>query len=136
MDVLILRAQGRAGAGFVHSFSGAIERDSARTPLVRCGEISVRWIWTILLVMLVGLQYRLWFGEPSLPDVWQVKEDIEAQKRINQELLERNRRLEAEVQDLKKGLSALEERARSEMGMIGKGETFFQVIPQQGTPNE
>ncbi len=91
----------------------------------------MRWIWSILILLLLVLQYRLWFGEPSLPDVWQVKEDIAEQKRINQELLERNRRLEAEVQDLKKGLSALEERARSEMGMIGEGETFFQVIPEQ-----
>lgn len=91
----------------------------------------MRWIWSILILLLLGLQYRLWLGEPSLPDVWQVKEDIAEQKRINQDLLERNRRLEAEVQDLKKGLSALEERARSEMGMIGEGETFFQVIPEQ-----
>ena len=91
----------------------------------------MRWIWSILILLLLVLQYRLWFGEPSLPDVLQVKEDIAEQKRINQELLERNRRLEAEVQDLKKGLSALEERARSEMGMIGEGETFFQVIPEQ-----
>ena len=91
----------------------------------------MRWIWSILILLLLILQYRLWFGEPSLPDVWQVKEDIAEQKRINQDLLERNRRLEAEVQDLKKGLSALEERARSEMGMIGEGETFFQVIPEQ-----
>lgn len=91
----------------------------------------MRWIWTLLILLLLGLQYRLWFGEPSLTDVWQVKDDIAEQKRINQDLLERNRRLEAEVQDLKKGLSALEERARSEMGMIGEGETFFQVIPEQ-----
>ena len=91
----------------------------------------MRWIWSILILLLLVLQYRLWFGEPSLPDVWQVKEDIAEQKRINQDLLERNRRLEAEVQDLKNGLSALEERARSEMGMIGEGETFFQVIPEQ-----
>lgn len=91
----------------------------------------MRWIWSILILLLLVLQYRLWFGEPGLPDVWQVKEDIAEQKRINQDLLERNRRLEAEVQDLKKGLSALEERARSEMGMIGEGETFFQVIPEQ-----
>lgn len=97
----------------------------------------MRLIWTILIILLLGLQYRLWMGEPSLPDVWQVKEDIAEQKRINQELLERNRRLEAEVQDLKRGLSALEERARSEMGMIGEGETFFQVIPEsKGATNE
>jgi len=96
----------------------------------------LRWLWTVLILLLLSLQYRLWFGEPNLPDVWQVKEDIAEQKRINQELLERNRRLEAEVQDLKKGLSALEERARSEMGMIGEGETFFQVVPKQRQVDE
>ena len=96
----------------------------------------MRLLKLFLVLLLVALQYRLWFGEPNLPDVWQVKEDIAEQKRINQELLERNRRLEAEVQDLKRGLSALEERARSEMGMIGEGETFFQVVPQASKADE
>lgn len=88
----------------------------------------MRLLWTILILIFLGLQYRLWFGEPSLPQIWQLEEAISEQKRINQQLLEQNKRLEAEVADLKRGLSALEERARSEMGMIGKGETFFQVI--------
>jgi cell division protein FtsB len=96
---------------------------------------SVRWFWLILLLMAVALQYRLWFGEPSLPQIWQVQRDIEEQRQINQRLLERNSELEAEVQDLKRGLSALEERARSEMGMIGKEETFYQVVKPL-TPSE
>jgi len=93
-------------------------------------------LWFVLVILILGLQYRLWFGSPSLPDVWAMESAIAEQKRINQELLERNRRLEAQVEDLKKGLSALEERARSEMGMIGEGETFFQVVPKQSIPND
>jgi cell division protein FtsB len=87
-----------------------------------------RWLLLILLVMLVGLQYRLWFGEANLRQVWQLEEQILEQQQVNQQLTERNKRLEAEVQDLKQGLAALEERARSEMGMIREGETFFQLI--------
>jgi cell division protein FtsB len=99
----------------------------------------VRWFWLILFSLAILLQYRLWFGEPSLPQVWNLKDQIEEQKRHNQVLLERNTQLEAEVRDLKQGLSALEERARSEMGMIVKGETFYQVVkplPPAGKVNE
>ncbi|MBA4502793.1 cell division protein FtsB [Marinobacterium marinum] len=87
-----------------------------------------RWLLLILLVMLAGLQYRLWFGEANLRQVWQLEQQILDQQQVNQQLTERNKRLEAEVQDLKRGVSALEERARSEMGMIREGETFFQLI--------
>jgi len=87
-----------------------------------------RWLLLILLMMLAGLQYRLWFGEANLLQVWQLEQQIMDQRQLNQQLTERNKRLEAEVQDLKQGLSALEERARSEMGMIREGETFYQLI--------
>lgn len=87
-----------------------------------------RWLIILLIVLLLGLQYRLWFGEPSLPDIWQLDAKIELQKNINAELSQRNSELDAEVLDLKKGRSALEERARSELGMVQKGETFFQLV--------
>ncbi len=91
-----------------------------------------RWLLLILLLMFAGLQYRLWFGEANLRQVWQLEDQIEQQRVENARLVERNTRLEAEVQDLKKGLAALEERARSELGMIQEGETFFQLIePEQ-----
>lgn len=61
-------------------------------------------------------------------DIWDLNAKIELQKSINQELIQRNSELEAEVQDLKKGKAALEERARSELGMIRDGETFFQLV--------
>ncbi|EXJ12062.1 MULTISPECIES: cell division protein FtsB [Nitrincola] len=87
-----------------------------------------RWLLIILVLMLAGLQYRLWLGDPNLRQVWYLEEQIQKQKRENQQLTERNHRLEAEVADLKSGLRAIEERARSEMGLIKEGETFFQLI--------
>lgn len=88
----------------------------------------------LLLVLLVALQYRLWTGHGSLPDVWHLDELRGAQAAENRELEERNRSLTAEVLDLKDGLGAVEERARSEMGMIKRDETFYQIIPGQAVP--
>ncbi|MCI0505574.1 MAG: cell division protein FtsB [Gammaproteobacteria bacterium] len=82
----------------------------------------------ILIVLLLILQYKLWFGDGNMREVWQLQAAIEAQKKENEKLRERNAALEAEVQDLKQGLEAIEERARSELGMIKKGETFYQII--------
>lgn len=87
-----------------------------------------RLLVVLLITLLLGLQYRLWFGEPSLPDIWQLDANIELQQKINDELSQRNSELEAEVQDLKQGQSALEERARSELGMVKEGETFYQLV--------
>ena len=87
-----------------------------------------RALLLILLIMLLGLQYRLWFGEANVRQVWNLKDQIEQQQVENERLTERNQRLEAEVRDLKKGMAALEERARSDMGMVKEGETFFQLI--------
>lgn len=80
-----------------------------------------------LLFLLLLLQGQLWFGQGSLPDLWRLQKAVEAQQAENRELEERNTALAAEVQDLKSGLEAIEERARSELGMIRKGETFYQV---------
>jgi cell division protein FtsB len=87
-----------------------------------------RLLIIILLLLLAGLQYRLWFGDPNLRQVWQLEQAILEQRRENQLLAERNQRLEAEVADLKAGLKAIEERARSEMGLIQEGETFYRLI--------
>ena len=82
----------------------------------------------ILLILLVILQYDLWVGEGSLATVWQLQKALDAQQQENAQLKARNKALEAEVNDLKSGLQAIEERARSEMGMIKQDETFIQVI--------
>jgi len=90
----------------------------------------MRWLMITLTVLLGLLQYDLWFGEGSLPDLWQLQQSIEQQKTENQGLKERNASLEAEVNDLKQGLHAVEERARSELGMVKKDEVFIQVVDQ------
>jgi len=89
----------------------------------------------ILIIVLLLLQYKLWFGDGNIREVWALREAIEQQIEENQRLLERNAALEAEVQDLKQGLEAIEERARSELGMIKKDETFFQIIEKKPPPN-
>jgi cell division protein FtsB len=84
----------------------------------------------ILFSLLLLLQYTLWFGNGGLLRVWQLHDKVEAQKLENAQLQERNRALEAEVIDLKQGLEAIEERARSDLGMIKKDETFFRVVEE------
>ena len=82
----------------------------------------------ILAVALVLLQYRLWIGDQGLREVSRLQGAVDAQAAANREQGERNRQLVAEVTDLKVGLTALEERARSELGMVGNSETFYQVV--------
>ena len=88
----------------------------------------MKFINIILLIMLVLLQFRLWNGNGSLPEVWHLEAIKAAQSEENEQLTERNQSLAAEVMDLKEGMEAIEERARSEMGMIQSGETFFQIV--------
>lgn len=88
----------------------------------------MRWLLLILALIFLGLQYKLWVGEGSLAEAWHLKGAVEQQRNENENLRERNRALDAEVRDLKQGLDAVEERARSELGMIRDGETFYQVI--------
>lgn len=87
----------------------------------------MKWLWPVALILLAGLQYRLWVGEGSLAQVTQLKQEISEQAQVNEQLLERNRVLTAEVKELKQGLETVEERARHELGMIREGETLFQL---------
>lgn len=89
----------------------------------------MKYLNAVLLVLLAALQYRLWTGNGSLPEVWRLERIRAEQIEENKRLRERNLSLAAEVMDLKEGLDAVEERARSEMGMIGDAETYFQIIP-------
>jgi cell division protein FtsB len=82
----------------------------------------------ILGLALVLLQYRLWLSDQGLREVSRLQAAVDAQGVANREQSERNRQLLAEVTDLKVGLTALEERARSELGMVGNSETFYQVV--------
>lgn len=90
-----------------------------------------------LAAALMMLQYRLWISDQGVREVSRLKEALTTQMADNHEQSERNRQLAAEVTDLKEGMSALEERARSELGMIGNGETFYQVVtPATSVPDE
>lgn len=96
----------------------------------------MRWLVRVLIVLLVLLQYKLWVGDGSLAEVWDLYQQVQDQKQENQQLRERNQTLEAEVEDLKQGLGAIEERAREELGMMREDETFYQIIEQPEPTNE
>jgi cell division protein FtsB len=85
------------------------------------------WLFLILILLLAGLQYRLWVGDGSLAQVTELQQQISAQQGENERLLERNRILEAEVLELKQGVETVEERARHELGMLKEGETLYQL---------
>jgi cell division protein FtsB len=91
----------------------------------------MRFVFGLLLALFFLLQYTLWISKDGLRELWRLNLNIEQQKQENRVLIERNQVLGAEVRDLKSGLDALEERARSELGMIKKDETFFQIIEKQ-----
>ncbi|CAK0763008.1 cell division protein FtsB [Gammaproteobacteria bacterium] len=92
--------------------------------------IAMPWLILALLTLLGALQYRLWLGEGGLADLDDIKHEVKIQRAELAVLRERNAALEAEVKDLKNGLSAMEEKARSELGMIKQGEIFYQVIEE------
>ncbi len=89
----------------------------------------MKWLAALLLVILVTLQYRLWLSDDGVREVGRLNDAVEAQRAENERLRTRNAQLGAEVVDLKRGMDALEERARSELGMIARRETFYQVVP-------
>jgi len=89
----------------------------------------VRALLAILLLVLVALQLKMWFGEGGYRDVQRLAERVEQQALENEALAQRNRELQAEVEDLRQGLEAIEERARSELGLIKEDEEFYQVVP-------
>jgi cell division protein FtsB len=90
----------------------------------------VKWL-TLALVALMGLiQYPLWLGKGGWLRVWEVDQQINAQREINARMKTRNGALEADVRDLKQGYEAIEERARGELGMIRQDEIFFQVLEE------
>lgn len=97
----------------------------------------MRWLRLLLVVLvalLAFLQYRLWFGEGGRRSVAALQQQVRQQARENEGLQQRNAALAAEVEDLKSGEAAVEERARSELGMIKPGETFYRVVEPEGTP--
>ena len=92
----------------------------------------MKLIVAILFVLLIWLQYKLWLGDGGIPEVLELEQEIDTVQSEVNTLQERNKALSAEVMDLKTGIEAIEERARSEMGMIKKGEIYYQVIDADG----
>ncbi len=88
----------------------------------------MKLIPTLLVALLIGLQVRLWWGDGSVREVWELETAVTEQRAENEELLARNDALLADVVDLKTGLAAVEERARRELGMLGEDETFYRVV--------
>jgi cell division protein FtsB len=90
----------------------------------------MRVVTLILIALLLLLQYPLWLGKGSWLKVWDLHRQVEAQQQLNQQTRERNAVLNAEVLDLKQGTAAIEERARSDLGMIKRDEVFFRLLEE------
>ena len=87
----------------------------------------MRWVTIALAVLLLLVQADLWLGRGSLPQVWKLQRDLAGQQQTNERARERNARVTAEVTDLKEGLELVEDKARSELGMIKPDEVLVQV---------
>lgn len=92
---------------------------------------SMKVVASFLFILLILLQLQLWFGSHGVFQLWSLRNNIEREEHNNAELIARNERLHAEVEELKNGKEALEERARSQLGLIKEGETFYRVIPEK-----
>ena len=90
--------------------------------------MTIRIVAGLMFAAVLALQYRLWVSPNGMRDVWRTDKAIAAQTAENAQLRQRNTTLAAEVRDLKEGRAAIEERARTDLGMIGTNETFFQVV--------
>ena len=88
----------------------------------------MRWLIVVLLLLLGLLQYRLWFAEGSLAERHRLEAKVEELERVNASLKERNQSLQRDVLELKSGNAGIEQRARSELGMIRRGEVFYQIV--------
>ncbi len=94
---------------------------------------SMKIVASFLFLLLIVLQLQLWFGSHGVFQLWSLRNNIEREQQKNTQLIARNERLHAEVEELKSGKEALEERARSQLGLIKEGEKFYRVIPEKET---
>lgn len=93
----------------------------------------MRLLFLVLLALVCLIQYPLWLGKGGWFKVWDLQKQVAAQRAVNEGMRARNAALDAEVNDLQTGTGALEERARSELGMMKDGEVFVQIVPAGGT---
>lgn len=89
-----------------------------------------KWVAAVLTCLAVLLQYRIWLSDDGVRESYRLRVAVDQQAATNAELKRRNEQLAAEVADLKSGMTAIEERARSELGMVSPGESFYQVVPK------
>ena len=94
----------------------------------------MRAITITLIVILLLLQYPLWLGKGGWLKVWDLHRQVEAQQQVNQQTQTRNSVLDAEVRDLKQGTQAIEERARTDLGMVKRDEVFYQILDVTSAP--
>jgi cell division protein FtsB len=92
-----------------------------------------RWLLVALVIAGLGLQADLWFSDDGYQKTLKLRTAVADQSALNDSLRQRNAALDAEVINLKQGVDAAEERARTDLGMIGKHETFYQVVPVANT---
>ncbi|MFC3094278.1 cell division protein FtsB [Alteromonas sediminis] len=88
-----------------------------------------KWVNILLVTCFILLQARLWFGKHSVPDYQNLTDKVAQQAQQNANLTQRNALLKADIEDLTLGMDAIEERARSELGLIKQGETFYRILP-------
>jgi cell division protein FtsB len=93
----------------------------------------LRWVALVLLLLLIGLQFKLWSDHGGMSKVTSLRAAVKKQGDENDKLTQRNQALAADVNDLKHGEQAVEARARAELGLIKPGETFYQVVPKSGS---
>ncbi|GGA04271.1 cell division protein FtsB [Dyella caseinilytica] len=93
----------------------------------------LRWVALVLLLLLIGLQFKLWSDHGGMSEVAGLRAAVKKQGDENDKLTQRNQALAADVSDLKHGEQAVEARARAELGLIKPGETFYQVVPKSGS---
>ena len=91
----------------------------------------MRLLLFIFIFLFSLLQYHLWFGKNGLQDNRQLAKEVELAEASNQELVTRNQMMFSEIDNLKTGTEAIEERARNELGLIKEGETFFRIVPKE-----
>lgn len=91
----------------------------------------MRALMVILILSVAAMQYQLWFAKGSLPKVWRLQQQLQQEVDKNNKLMSRNNTLSHEVGDLKRAKSALEERARTDLGMIKEGEVYYQIVPKK-----
>ena len=96
--------------------------------------MGARWILATLAILGLGMQASLWLSDDGYRKTLKLRQAVAEQRQQNQSLRERNVALDAEVLNLKNGRAAAEERARTDLGLIGKTETFYQVVPATGAP--